>query len=89
MPNHKSCKKRLRQDEKKAVSNGIVKSTIKTLTKKFRSELPLEEKQEILITLSSKLDKAAKRHIIHKKNASRKKSRLALHLNKEKASATQ
>ena len=44
MPNHKSCKKRLRQDVRRRARNNFVKTTIKTLTKKFKSsEMTIEE----------------------------------------------
>ena len=85
MPNHKSCEKRLRQEAKRSAQNHYVKNTIKTLTKKMKSDMSIENKEKLLQEVYSKLDKAAKRHVIHKRTASRRKARLAAYFNKEKA----
>jgi small subunit ribosomal protein S20 len=87
MPNHKSCEKRLRQEKKRAARNHYIKKTINTMQKKMHSDLPLEEKQTVLQEVYSELDKAAKRGVIHKRTASRRKARLAAHYNKEKIKA--
>ncbi len=84
MPNHKSCEKRLRQETKRAARNHYVKKTINTLQKKMHTEMPVEDKQLVLQEVYSELDKAAKRGVIHKRTASRRKSRLASYFNKEK-----
>jgi len=89
MPNHKSCEKRLRQEKKRAARNHYVKATIKTLDKKLRSDLPIEEKEKLLSEVYSKLDKAAKRNVIHKRTASRRKARLAAYFNEVKAEKTE
>jgi len=85
MPNHKSCEKRLRQEAKRSAQNHYVKNTIKTFTKKMKSDMSIENKEKLLQEVYSKLDKAAKRHVIHKRTASRRKARLAAYFNKEKA----
>jgi len=82
MPNHKSCEKRLRQDVKRRLRNNYVVSTLKTLSKKMRSDMPLEQKQVLMHEVYSKLDKAAKKGVIHPRTASRRKSRIALYVNK-------
>jgi len=82
MPNHKSCEKRLRQDVKRRIRNNYVINTIKTLSKKLRSDMPIEERQLLMHTVYSKLDKAAKKGVIHPRTASRRKSRIALFVNK-------
>ncbi|MCF7919549.1 MAG: 30S ribosomal protein S20 [Candidatus Cloacimonetes bacterium] len=89
MPNHKFCEKRLRQEKKRAARNHYVKKTIHTLQKTMHSDMPLEEKEDILKQAYSQLDKAAKRNIIHKRTASRRKARLAAHFNKEKNAKTE
>ncbi len=79
MPNHKSTAKRLRQDMKRREKNVGVKSRIKTLTKKVRtsvSEKNADAAQENLRSVNSVLDTAAKKHVIHPRNAARRKSRL-------------
>lgn len=88
MPNHKSCEKRLRQEKKRSARNHFVKKTIRSLAKKLHSEIPVEEKEQLLQEVYSRLDKAAKRNIIHKRTASRRKARLAAYLNKLKAPET-
>jgi small subunit ribosomal protein S20 len=87
MPNHKSCDKRLRQEAKRSARNHYVKMTIKTLEKKMRSDMPKEEKQNLLDEVYSKLDRAAKRRVIHPRTAARRKSRIATYFNKELAEA--
>lgn len=83
MPSHKSCEKRLRQDTKRRAKNNYVKATINTLSKKIRAKTDnKEEAEKLLFDIFAKLDKAAKRGIIHKRTASRRKKRLAHHFNK-------
>jgi len=83
MPNHKSCEKRLRQDKVRNARNHFVKSTIATLTKTFKTkEMDKTQMQEALNTIYSKLDKAAKRGIIHKRTANRRKAGLREFFNK-------
>ena len=84
MPNHKSCEKRLRQEEKRSARNHYVKMTIRTLSKKMRSEMPIEDKEKLISEVYSELDKAAKKGVIHKRTASRRKARITAHFNQEK-----
>jgi len=81
MPNHKSCEKRMKQDVKRRANNNYVRSTLKTLSKKLRSNTTIEEKEKLLVTITSQLDKAAKKGVIHNRTASRRKSRIAKYLN--------
>jgi small subunit ribosomal protein S20 len=83
MPQHKSPKKHMKTDKKREARNNYVIRTLKTLSKKIRTEMPVEEKQKMLDTIYSQLDKAAKKGVIHKRTASRRKSRLAMMINKE------
>ncbi len=83
MPNHKSCEKRLRQEKKRRARNNYVKMTIKTLSKKMRSDMPIDEKKALLSEVYSELDKAAKSNVIHNRTASRRKARLSAYFNKE------
>lgn len=84
MPNHVSCEKRMRQEKKRAIRNNYVKMTIRTLSKKMHSDLSMEEKENLLNEVYSKLDKAAQKNVIHKRTASRRKARLSAYFNKEK-----
>jgi small subunit ribosomal protein S20 len=69
MPNTKSAKKRLRQNSKQRLVNQVVKTRIKTETKKA---LAGEENAAVSV-----IDRAFSKGVIHRNAAARKKSRLA------------
>ncbi|RME92402.1 MAG: 30S ribosomal protein S20 [Candidatus Hydrogenedentota bacterium] len=80
MPNIKSAKKRMRQNEKRRMANRAKKSAVRTAEKKLRKAIQagnLEEAKEHYRVFTSLIDRAAKRNIFHKNTAARKKSRLA------------
>ncbi len=84
MPTHTAAYKSLRADAKKRKQNVVVKSELKTRTKRLESlivEKKKDEAQKSLKTLSAKYMKAASKGVIHKKTASRKISRLAKRVN--------
>ena len=88
MAHNKSALKRIRQDEKKRLRNKARKRTVATLEKKFLSLLDAgkaTEAQEALKLCISAYDKAAKKGVIKKEKADRKKSRLTVILNKAQA----
>ena len=85
MPQHKSLRKRMKTDAKRQARNNYVKRTIKTLSKKILADMPVEERETMLSNLYSQLDKAAKKGVIHKRTASRRKARLADYVNKVQA----
>ncbi|HOJ60386.1 MAG TPA: 30S ribosomal protein S20 [bacterium] len=79
MPNHKSTEKSLRKSVKLRQRNVSAKSRIRTLIKKVRLSVEqknLDASREMLRQAVSALDTAAKKHIIHPRNASRRKARL-------------
>ena len=85
MPIKKAAWKDLRKSRKKHQKNIAVKSELRTLIKKLENLISSAKKaqaQDIYKTLSSKLDKAASKNIIHKNTASRKKARLMKGLSK-------
>jgi small subunit ribosomal protein S20 len=82
MPVHKSPRLNLKKDAKRTARNNYVRSTLKTLSKKIHSDISLEEKQKMVDEIYAELDKAAKRNVIHSRTASRRKSRIALYVNK-------
>ncbi len=85
MANIKSAIKRIEKTEKKTLRNKMVKSSVKTAIKKFEVAVNngnLEEAKALLREVSAIIDRAAAKGVIHKNTASRKKSRLALRLNK-------
>lgn len=85
MPRRKSSVKKTRADKKKHLRNLKVKQELKKTIKKFQALLSaksIDEAKAFLKTVFSKLDKAAKKDIIHPATANRKKSRLAKRLGK-------
>jgi small subunit ribosomal protein S20 len=88
MPTSKSAKKRVRQNAVRRMRNRSDKSALKTQIKRLVSAVENKntEEAEKHFSLTMKgLDKLASKNIIHKNTASRKKSRLARMLNKQKA----
>lgn len=84
MANNLSVMKRIAVAERNRARNKVYKSTIKTLTKKYREEANqsletdnLLNLQQLLGLIYSKIDKAVKRGVLHRNNAARKKSCLA------------
>lgn len=77
MPNSKQAAKRLRQAEKRRVQNKSVTSTMKTAMKKVLDADSADEAKKHLPDAMKKVDKAAKRAILHENAAARTKSRLA------------
>jgi len=86
MPQHKQNEKRMRTSKKENARNRQAKSTLKTVSKKVAAASK-EEADELYRIAASELDRAAKRGIIPKQRADRKKSRLARAVNKIKAGA--
>ena len=85
MPNLKTSIKDLRSTKRKTVYNDRLRKRVKKSIKKFSDTLKIGEKskaEEILKNTYKVLDKAAKKNVINKGKASRKKSRLAVQLNK-------
>ncbi|WP_460638476.1 30S ribosomal protein S20 [Larkinella harenae] len=77
MANHKSALKRVRANEKKRLLNRFQHKTTRTMIKKLRLTTDKAAATELYKTVSSLLDKLAKRNIIHKNKASNNKSKLA------------
>ncbi len=93
MANIKSQKKRIRTNEAARMRNKAVKSELKTLTKHVQSAVAegdaekavnayntlkdWEKAQAALKTVTKRLDMAAAKHVIHKNQASNRKSGLA------------
>jgi small subunit ribosomal protein S20 len=88
MANSKSAAKSARQADKKRDRNRSARSEFRTEVKKFVRMVKDgkgAEAQSQLSAAESKLDKAAKRNIIHTKTADRLKSRMKLRLTATKA----
>lgn len=87
MPNIKSAKKRVKVAAVKTQRNKARKSELRTLIKKanIAVEAKAENSQETVAAAVKKLDQAAAKGLIHKNTAARKKSALAVALNRSKA----
>ena len=88
MPIKRAAYKAIRSDKKKHLRNVSVKSNLRTLTKKVielvNSEKPDAAKtKESLRELVSALDAAAQKGVIHRRNASRKISRMSTSVSKK------
>ncbi len=81
MANNKSAEKRHRQSQKARSRNRAVRSAIRSQIK--RVEAGGENAQSDLRELTSLIDRAVKKDLIHKNTAARKKSRLAKMINKK------
>jgi small subunit ribosomal protein S20 len=89
MPNNPSARKRMRQEQKRRAHNRSIKSRVRTYITKARSTIATpaassDEAAEAVRAAMSELDKAAKKGVLHKNNAARRKSRLMKQLNAAK-----
>lgn len=90
MPNTASAKKALRQSWRRRGRNLKRKRTAKETLKQIERLTASGKQQEasaLLPAVYKALDKAAKRHLIEKNTASRKKSRIARLLNAARSAA--
>ncbi len=77
MPQRRTAIKDLRTSRKKHMNNLDVKTDIKKNVKKFKTLIATKNKEEakkMLTLLYKKFDKAAKKNVLHKNTASRRKS---------------
>ena len=85
-----SAKKRVRQNEKRRVTNRARKSMVRTQIKHFEDAVKagdVEKAQEHLRLTVKRLDKVAATSTMHKNTAARMKSRLTRRFNSLKANA--
>jgi len=74
MANTRSAAKRSRQTQRRALRNRSVKAHLRSLQKPIRFS-PAPNADEVRLVISA-IDKAAKRGIIHRNAANRRKARL-------------
>jgi len=74
MPNIASAKKNMRKSRAAQVRNRAQRSTLRTALKKARAEDASPEAVAAAVTL---LDRAARKGLVHKNAAARRKSRMA------------
>ena len=84
MANIKSAKKRVLTSRVRQERNKAIKSSVKTAIKKVEAAVNAADKDAAakeLLNATSIIDKAAKKRVLHKNNASRKVARLAKMVN--------
>jgi len=81
MPNYPSAEKRLRQNVKRKAHNHYYKKTARNSAKKLRLMTDKKEAEKWYNTVASRLDRLAKRNMIHKNKANNLKSKLKRHVN--------
>ena len=86
MPNNAAAAKRMRQEQKRRLHNRSIKSLVRTQITKARNAIATGEEnaEEAVRKAVSELDRAAKKGVIHRNNAARRKSRLMKRLNATK-----
>lgn len=81
MANHKSSKKRMRQDAKKRVANRYYKKSTRTAIQKLREMEDKKEAESFLQKVVGMVDKLSKKNIWHANKAANLKSSLTKHVN--------
>ena len=76
MANHKSSKKRIRQETKTRIRNRYYKKSARTAIRKLREMENKEEASKYLPKVISMIDKLAKKNTWHKNKASNLKGKL-------------
>ncbi|HEY6539533.1 MAG TPA: 30S ribosomal protein S20 [Ktedonobacteraceae bacterium] len=86
MPNNAAAEKRMRQEQKRRLHNRSIKSLVRTQITKARTAIAAgdDNSEEAVRQAVSELDRAAKKGVIHRNNAARRKSRLMKRLNAAK-----
>ena len=85
MPNIKSAKKRVLISQAENERNKAAKSALKTVVKKFDAAIAAGDKEQAdgaFKAAVKSVDKAVKKGILHKNTAARKKSSMAVKMNK-------
>ena len=74
MPNNRAAAKRMRQEQKRRLHNRSIKSLVKTQITKARQAIIADAEAETAVRNAvSELDRAAKKGVIHRNNAARRK----------------
>jgi small subunit ribosomal protein S20 len=79
MPIIKSAKKRVRVTRKATVRNAKTKRSLRMSVKSFQNSLSSDKKKAVELhrKAQSELDKAGKKHVLHKNKVARKQAQLA------------
>lgn len=84
MANTRSAQKRIRVTARRTLRNRMIKSRMRTIIKRYEAALAegdLQTSEELYKKVTSTIDRAAAKGVIHKNEASRRKARLAKRLN--------
>ena len=81
MPNIKSSIRSVKTDAERRAKNAPIKASLRNASRKVEALTKTGAKEDAQATASGLLDKAARKGIIHKNAAARKKSRLAKRIN--------
>ena len=87
MANHKSAKKRVRQDAKKRLHNRYYKKSTRTAIANLRKLEDANEAKAFLPKVVSMIDRLAKKNQIHKNKAANLKAKLSKHVHRLGAQA--
>ena len=82
MANHKSAKKKIRQNAVRRLHNRYYAKTTRNAVRALRNTTDKNAAVVMLPKVTSMLDKLAKINVIHKNKAANLKSSLAIHVNK-------
>ena len=88
MANIQASKKDIRRSGKRRIWNSEKRARLRTFDKKIRAlvkDNKLDEAKETLKQYSVYLDRAGQKHLIHPRQADRRKSRMQLLVNKASA----
>jgi len=77
MPNNKQAKKRMRQNDDRRTQNKATRTSMRTAMKRVLGADSAEAAQAALPEAMKRIDKAAKKNVIHDNAAARYKNRLA------------
>lgn len=81
MANHKSAKKRIRQNAVRRLRNRYRIASTRTAIKKLRNSTEKGAAVELLPTVTSLIDRCVKANLYHRNKAARLKSHLAKYVN--------
>ena len=84
MAQHKSAKKRIRQNDKRRIRNRHIRTTLRSTLKRFEQNLEEQNAEELKALVNktvSTIDTAASKGVIHKNKAARHVSRIRRKIN--------
>ncbi|WLR49904.1 30S ribosomal protein S20 [Bacillus tianshenii] len=84
MPNIKSAIKRVKKNDVRRVQNAAIKSEMRSAIKKFETladNKDVDSAKTALVDAVKRIDKAARKGLVHRNKADRQKSRLTQKLN--------